>query len=107
MIQVEDESQSFPTIGVTGSPRHEAFPNRGARRNTAPTFWRAAGVAGDFAAGFTKGNMPSGAFDVSASINSQPRPVKANLDKDFPARKKNPVRREKRGSIRPNDRTSA
>ena len=55
------------------------------------------------AAGFIKGNMPSGvthtstvlsdeqAFDVSAYINSQPRPVKANLDKDFPARKNKPV----------------
>ena len=55
------------------------------------------------AAGFVKGNMPSGvthvntvltdeqAFDVAAFINSQPRPVKANLDKDFPARKNKPV----------------
>ena len=55
------------------------------------------------AAGFIKGNMPSGithlntvltdeqAFDVSAYVNSQPRPVKAHLDKDFPARKNKPV----------------
>ena len=55
------------------------------------------------AAGFVKGNMPSGithlttvltdeqAFDVAAFVNSQPRPVKANLAKDFPARKNKPV----------------
>jgi len=55
------------------------------------------------AAGFIKGNMPSGtthlnavltdeqAFDVSAYINSQPRPVKANTEADFPARKNKPV----------------
>jgi thiosulfate dehydrogenase len=55
------------------------------------------------AAGFIKGNMPSGvthtstvltdeqAFDVSAYINSQPRPVKKNLEADFPARKNKPV----------------
>jgi thiosulfate dehydrogenase len=55
------------------------------------------------AAGFIKGNMPSGinhttavltdeqAFDVAAYINSQPRPVKKNLDADFPARKNKPV----------------
>ena len=55
------------------------------------------------AAGFIKGNMPSGvthtstvltdeqAFDVAAYINSQPRPVKANLQADFPARKNKPV----------------
>ena len=55
------------------------------------------------AAGFIKGNMPSGvshttailtdeqAFDVAAYVNSQPRPVKANLDTDFPARKNKPV----------------
>ncbi|HYC43329.1 MAG TPA: c-type cytochrome [Noviherbaspirillum sp.] len=55
------------------------------------------------AAGFIKGNMPSGvthanmvltdeqAFDVAAYINSQPRPVKANLEADFPARKNKPV----------------
>ena len=55
------------------------------------------------AAGFVKGNMPSGfthvkslltderAFDVAAFVNSQPRPIKANLDKDFPARKNKPV----------------
>ena len=55
------------------------------------------------AAGFIKGNMPSGvnhttavltdeqAFDVAAYINSQPRPVKKNLEADFPARKNKPV----------------
>lgn len=55
------------------------------------------------AAGFIKGNMPSGithlnavltdeqAFDVSAYVNSQPRPVKAHLEADFPARKNKPV----------------
>ncbi len=55
------------------------------------------------AAGFIKGNMPSGtthvntvltdeqAFDVAAYINSQPRPVKANLEADFPARKNKPI----------------
>ena len=55
------------------------------------------------AAGFVKGNMPSGithlnavltdeqAFDVAAFINSQPRPVKANTVADFPARKNKPV----------------
>lgn len=55
------------------------------------------------AAGFIKGNMPSGvthtstvltdeqAFDVAAYINSQPRPVKAKLEADFPARKNKPV----------------
>lgn len=55
------------------------------------------------AAGFIKGNMPSGithvnavltdeqAFDVSAFVNSQPRPVKAHLELDFPARKNKPV----------------
>ena len=55
------------------------------------------------AAGFIKGNMPSGvthvnavlsdeqAFDVAAYVNSQPRPVKANLKADFPARKNKPV----------------
>jgi len=55
------------------------------------------------AAGFIKGNMPSGithlnavltdeqAFDVAAFVNSQPRPVKRNLEKDFPARKNKPV----------------
>ena len=55
------------------------------------------------AAGFIKGNMPSGvthlnavltdeqAFDVSAYINSQPRPVKPNTQADFPARKNKPV----------------
>ena len=55
------------------------------------------------AAGFIKGNMPSGithatavltdeqAFDVAAYVNSQPRPMKANLDADFPARKNKPV----------------
>lgn len=55
------------------------------------------------AAGFIKGNMPSGtthtnavltdeqAFDVAAYINSQPRPVKSGLEADFPARKNKPV----------------
>ena len=55
------------------------------------------------AAGFIKGNMPSGvthinavltdeqAFDVAAYVNSQPRPVKKNLEADFPARKNKPV----------------
>lgn len=58
---------------------------------------------GILAAGFIKGNMPSGtthaktvlsdeqAFDVAAFINSQPRPVKANLEADFPARSNKPV----------------
>ncbi len=55
------------------------------------------------AAGFIKGNMPSGithttavltdeqAFDVAAYINSQPRPNRGNLQADFPARKNKPV----------------
>lgn len=55
------------------------------------------------AAGFIKGNMPGGrthlttlltdeeAFDVAAYINSQPRPIKRNLEADFPARKNKPV----------------
>ena len=55
------------------------------------------------AAGFIKGNMPSGtthtttvltdeqAFDVAAYINSQPRPAKGNLEADFPARKNKPI----------------
>lgn len=55
------------------------------------------------AAGFIKGNMPSGvthttaaltdeqAFDVAAYVNSQPRPVKPKLEADFPARKNKPV----------------
>lgn len=55
------------------------------------------------AAGFIKANMPSGithatavltdeqAFDVAAFINSKPRPVKANLEADFPARRNKPV----------------
>lgn len=55
------------------------------------------------AAGFIKGNMASGvthtsavltdeqAFDVAAYVNSQPRPLKAKLDADFPARKNKPV----------------
>lgn len=55
------------------------------------------------AAGFIKGNMPSGvthatavltdeqAFDVAAYVNSQPRPVKSRLEADFPARKNKPV----------------
>jgi thiosulfate dehydrogenase len=75
-----------------------------------PPLWGAdsyndgAGMArGMLAAGFIKGNMPSGinhtnavlsdeqAFDVAAYINSQPRPAKRNLDADFPARKNKPV----------------
>lgn len=48
-------------------------------------------------------NMPSGithttavltdeqAFDVAAFVNSQPRPIKSNLQADFPARKNKPV----------------
>ena len=55
------------------------------------------------AAGFIKGNMPSGvthttavlsdeqAFDVAAYVNSQPRPVKSKLEADFSARKNKPV----------------
>lgn len=55
------------------------------------------------AAGFIKGNMPSGithltavltddqAFDVAAYVNSQPRPLKKGLEADFPARKNKPV----------------
>ena len=55
------------------------------------------------AAGFIKGNMPSGvthvntvltdeqAFDVAAYVNSQPRPFKARLELDFPSRKNKPV----------------
>ncbi len=55
------------------------------------------------AAGFIKGNMPSGvthlnvvltdeqSFDVAAYVNSQPRPIKANTEADFPARKNKPV----------------
>lgn len=55
------------------------------------------------AAGFIKGNMPSGithlttvltdeqAFDVAAYVNSQSRPVKTRLEADFPARKNKPV----------------
>jgi thiosulfate dehydrogenase len=31
------------------------------------------------------------AFDVTAFINSQPRPVKSNLEADFPARNNKPV----------------
>lgn len=75
-----------------------------------PPLWGAdsyntgAGMArGMLAAGFIKGNMPSGvnhttavlsdeqAFDVAAYINSQPRPVKPNLEVDFPARKNKPI----------------
>lgn len=48
---------------------------------------------------YIRANMPLGqadltpeqAFDVSAYINSQPRPVMTGLDKDFPDRKKKPV----------------
>ena len=51
------------------------------------------------AARFIKARMPLGrpdldddqAFDVSAFINSQPRPEMANLDQDFPDRKAKPV----------------
>jgi thiosulfate dehydrogenase len=55
------------------------------------------------AAAFVKNNMPAGttfadpvisnedAYDVAAFINSQPRPEKADLDKDFPDRLKKPV----------------
>ena len=51
------------------------------------------------AARFIKARMPLGrpdlddeqAFDVSAFINSQPRPEMANLDQDFPDRKTKPV----------------
>ena len=51
------------------------------------------------AARFIKARMPFGqanltddqAFDVSAYINSQPRPVKANLEIDYPARTTKPI----------------
>ena len=55
------------------------------------------------AARFIRFNMPKGvsydkpilteeqAFDVSAYINSQPRPTKANLDADFPLRNNKPA----------------
>ena len=55
------------------------------------------------AAAFIKNNMPVGvtfnnpdisdvdAFDVAAFINSQPRPEKFELDKDFPDRLKKPI----------------
>lgn len=55
------------------------------------------------AAGFAKHNMPLGtkfdapvltdedAYDVAGYINGQPRPEKANLDKDFPNRLQKPV----------------
>jgi thiosulfate dehydrogenase len=55
------------------------------------------------AAAFVKNNMPLGAtfadpaisdeeaYDVAAYINSQPRPEKADLEKDFPDRLKKPV----------------
>jgi thiosulfate dehydrogenase len=55
------------------------------------------------AAAFIKNNMPLGtthaspqlsddeAYDVAAYVLSQPRPVKAGLDKDFPARWNKPV----------------
>ena len=68
------------------------------------TYNNGAGMARvTLAAGFIKGNMPSGithlnavltdeqAFDVAAFVNSQSRPVKRNLEKDFPARKNKPV----------------
>lgn len=56
-----------------------------------------------FAAAFIKTNMPLGArhgqpelsddeaYDVAAFVLSKPRPVKANLEKDFPARWNKPV----------------
>jgi thiosulfate dehydrogenase len=51
------------------------------------------------AARFIKGRMPLGqadlsddqAFDVAAYINSQPRPVMANLDRDYPDRSTKPI----------------
>ncbi|PAF53150.1 cytochrome C oxidase Cbb3 [Helicobacter sp. 13S00482-2] len=51
------------------------------------------------AASYIKANMPKGnpdltdeqAYDVSAYINSQPRPVKAGLEKDFPDRRVKPL----------------
>ncbi|PKL77124.1 MAG: hypothetical protein CVV27_06730 [Candidatus Melainabacteria bacterium HGW-Melainabacteria-1] len=51
------------------------------------------------AARYIKANMPLGqpvlsaeqAFDVAAYINSQPRPVKASLELDFPDRSRKPV----------------
>lgn len=51
------------------------------------------------AARYIKANMPLGnptlsdeeAFDVAAYINSQPRPQRAGLEKDFPDRSKKPV----------------
>lgn len=55
------------------------------------------------AAGFIKANMPLGtrwdrpvltdeqAFDVAAYINAQPRPIRADLDKDYPDRTKKPI----------------
>ncbi len=55
------------------------------------------------AAGFVHSNMPKGitwqhpmlavadAWDVAAFVNSQPRPHKANLEKDFPNRLQKPV----------------
>lgn len=55
------------------------------------------------AAAFIRGNMPLGtpwhrpaltdeqAFDVSAYINSQPRPERANLQRDYPDRTKKPI----------------
>ena len=55
------------------------------------------------AASFVKANMPLGvshanpalsdeqAFDVAAFVNSQPRPVKANIERDFPAGSNKPI----------------
>lgn len=55
------------------------------------------------AAAFIKANMPLGtrwdrpvltdeeAMDVAAYINSQPRPIKADLDKDYPDRSRKPI----------------
>jgi thiosulfate dehydrogenase len=51
------------------------------------------------AARFIKARMPNGkpdlsddqAFDVAAFINTQPRPVMANLDRDYPDRTTKPI----------------
>ncbi len=51
------------------------------------------------AASYIKANMPKGAadlsleeaYDVASYINSQPRPVKKNRDKDFPDRRVKPL----------------
>ena len=74
-----------------------------AMQEAARTFGATNKVTVNVAAGFIKGNMPSGithvnavltdeqAFDVAAYVNSQPRPIKGNLQADFPARKNKPV----------------